>query len=257
MLVAASTFKLPLNLYYYELEQAGEIAPDAYIPNSGTTLANCHRMSLVDSNNEVSIAMLYNLGNFRTYKEKMRKYFTMTDDEIDGKYWSNNYYCTRMMMDTLRYLYENEAEFPEMIGYLKQACPDHYFKKYLDCEIAHKYGSFEGAENDVGIIYGENPFLLAVYTQDRGENVSAECAVLFKDYTDSQALARLDAEAEVPAAVQEPVTVALDAPETPPEPQAEEAAFEWWMLPITIAVFLLGSGLVLLILRIQKKNRSV
>ena len=255
MLVAASTFKLPLNLYYYELEQAGEIAPDAYIPNSGTTLANCHRMSLVDSNNEVSIAMLYNLGNFRTYKEKMRKYFTMTDDEIDGKYWSNNYYCTRMMMDALRYLYENEAEFPEMIGYLKQACPDHYFKKYLDCEIAHKYGSFEGAENDVGIIYGENPFLLAVYTQDRGENVSAECAVLFKDYTDSQALARLDAEAA--ASVPAPVTVALDAPEPPPEPQAEETAFEWWMLPITIAVFLLGSGLVLLILRIQKKNRSV
>ena len=31
MMIAGSTFKLPLNLYYYELENAGEIAPDALI----------------------------------------------------------------------------------------------------------------------------------------------------------------------------------------------------------------------------------
>ena len=31
MMVAASTYKLPLNLYYYQQELAGEIAPDALI----------------------------------------------------------------------------------------------------------------------------------------------------------------------------------------------------------------------------------
>lgn len=258
MMVAASTFKLPLNLYYYELEQAGEISPDAYIPNSGTTLANCHRMSLVDSNNDVSIAMLYNLGIFRTYKEKMRKYFTMTDAEISSAYYADNNYCTRMMMDALKYLYERQEDFPEMLDYMKQSCPGRYFKKYLDCEIAHKFGSFEGAENDVGIIYGEHPFLLAVYTMQAGENICAEAAVLCKDYTDEQAAQR-EAQAYAEAAAPAPVTVALDRAAEPTEEAQSEAAetadFAWWMIPVTLGVFLAGSGLVLLLLRIGKRRR--
>ncbi|MBQ7566290.1 MAG: serine hydrolase [Oscillospiraceae bacterium] len=269
MMVAASTFKLPLNLYYYELEQAGEISPDAYIPNSGTTLRNCHRMSLVDSNNDVSIAMLYNLGDFRTYKQKMRKYFTMTDEEITTPYWADNNYCTRMMTDALLYLYERQEQFPEMLDYMKQSCPGRYFKKRLDCEIAHKFGSFEGAENDVGIIYGDHPFLLSVFTMQAGENVSADAAVLFRDYTDERAAqreeaARLAAEQAAAEAAatkvaekSQPVTVTLDRPaQDEPLPEAEaESAFAWWMIPVALGVFLAGSGLVLLLLRIGKRRR--
>lgn len=187
-MIAGSTYKLPLNLYYYELQAAGEISGDDYIPGTSTTLDNCHRLSLVDSNNEISIAMLYNLGTFREYKEDMRKYFTMTDDEIDPVYYVNNYYCTRMMMDCLKYLYEHAEDFPEMLDYMTQACPGAYFKTYLEDEvtIAHKYGSFEGAENDTGIIYASQPFLLAVYTQSVGELICAKAAELLYEYTEYQ-----------------------------------------------------------------------
>ena len=34
MMIAGSTFKLPLNLYYYELENAGEIAPMRSLPRA-------------------------------------------------------------------------------------------------------------------------------------------------------------------------------------------------------------------------------
>ena len=37
---------------------------------------------------------------------------------------------------------------------------------------------FEGAVNDVGIIYAPQPFLLAVYTQDTSEAVVGEVAAL-------------------------------------------------------------------------------
>ena len=187
-MIAASTYKLPLNLYYYELQSAGEITGDTYIPGAGTTLDDCHRMSLVDSNNEVSIAMLYQLGSFRDYKEAMRTYFTMTDDEIDPIYYADNYYCTRMMMDCLKYLYAHEDDFPEMLDYMKQAFPGAYFRAYLDgrVTVAHKYGSFEGAENDTGIIYASQPFLLAVYTQGVGELIPAKAAALLYEYTEYQ-----------------------------------------------------------------------
>ena len=188
MMVAASTFKLPLNLYYYELENAGELAPDTLITEGGATLDRCHYLSIVESNNEISHALLYRIGTFRDYKNAMRKYFTMTDDEIDPKFYQNNYYCTRMMMDTLKYVYAHQDELPELISYMKQAHPQNgYFRaKVTEMEVAHKYGSFEGAENDVGIFYAEHPFLLAVYTQNVGEGVVQDAARLAADYNARQ-----------------------------------------------------------------------
>ena len=188
MMIAGSTFKLPLNLYYYEMENAGEIAPDALITQGGATLDWCHYLSIVESNNEISHALLYRIGNFRDYKNAMRQYFTMTDDEIDAKYYQDNYYCTRMMMDTLKHIYAHQDELPELIDYMKQSNPQNgYFKaKVTEMEVAHKYGSFEGAENDVGIFYAEHPFLLAVYTQNAGEPVVQDAARLAADYNARQ-----------------------------------------------------------------------
>lgn len=188
MMVAASTYKLPLNLYYYQQELAGEIAPDALIAGV-YRLSDCHYQSLVWSNNEISEAMLYQIGSFQEYKQTMRAFTDMTDDEIDPRYYSGNLYCTRMMMDALKYLYDHAADYEEMLSYMKEASPQNgYFRKYVtECEVAHKYGSFEGAENDTGIIYAGQPFLLAVYTQDvAGEEICAKAARLMKDYTDEQ-----------------------------------------------------------------------
>ena len=199
MFTAASTFKLPLNLYYYELQNEGKISGDTVLTEGGATLDRCHYLSLVESNNELSIAMLYRIGDFRTYKETMRRYFTMTDDEIDPKYYQDNYYCTRMMMDALKYLYAHADEFPEMLDYMEQSLPrDAYFLHDLADEvtIAHKYGSFEGAENDTGIFYTEEPFLLAVYTQSVGEEVVAQAAVLAYDYNQEQIAQAKQAEAD-------------------------------------------------------------
>lgn len=196
MMVAASTYKLPLNLYYYQQELAGEIASDALIAGV-YRLSDCHYQSLVWSNNEISEAMLYQIGSFQEYKQTMRTFTDMTDDEIDPRYYSGNLYCTRMMMDALKYLYDHAADYEEMLSYMKEASPQNgYFRKYVtECEVAHKYGSFEGAENDTGIIYAGQPFLLAVYTQDvAGEEICAKAARLMKDYTDEQYAIQLEQE---------------------------------------------------------------
>jgi len=265
-MVAGSTYKLPLNMYYYEMEQEGTIASDAYFSRVGTTLDKAHYESLVNSNNEMSIGLLYSLGEFRDYKEMMRKYFTMTDEEIDYVYYVDNYYCTRMMMDALNYLYEYRADFEEMIGYMKQAQPDQYFAAGAqDYEVAHKYGWFEGAVNDVGIIYAPQTFLLAVYTQDVSERVVADTAALFTAYNVWQN----PPEPEEPEGMEmEVVYVPKEEPEQPPvveelpsaeaelpaEPEEEEPAeentarpFEWWMVLVALGVFLLGGGMVSLL----------
>lgn len=260
MMVAASTYKLPLNMYYYEMEARGEIDPKAFIPNSGTTLDKCHEMSLQFSDNDTSMALLYNLGNFRTYKDCMRTYFSM--EEVPMQYYADNYYSTAMMMDALKYLYEHEADFSELLGYLKAACPGQYFKKYLaDCEIAHKYGSFEGAENDVGIIYTHQPFLLAVYTQGVGENIPARAAELLKQYTDEQYEKQLaeeerlrqeeaarqleEARAQVTAAKAEAAAI----------PMFRTNAFPVWMLGAVSLACILTAAVLLLVKKRQKVKK--
>lgn len=258
-MVAASTFKLPVNMYYYELEAAGEIASDAVIPGVGVSLEKAHELSLVESNNEVSIGMLYAIGDgvFSNYKTKMRKYFTMADEEIDYIYYADNYYCTNMMMDALKYLYENRELFSEMIGYMKQAQQDQYFcAGVTEYEVAHKYGWFEGAVNDVGIIYTEQPFLLAVYTQDvYGEGIVADIAALVTEYNVEQAKPKtvevllpvemISTEEEQP----EPPVMEEEAPEETPAVEEEPKTFVWWMVPVALGVFLLGGGGTVLLTR--------
>lgn len=259
-MVAASTFKLPLNMYYYEMEWAGEIEPDAYLPKAGVKLDVAHELSMVDSNNEVSIGMLYSLGDFPAYKEKMRKYFTMADEDIEYIYYADNYYCTHMMMDALKYLYENKEDFAELIGYMKRAQQDQYFCAGVkDYEVAHKYGWFDGAVNDVGIIYTEQPFLLAVYTQDvYGEGIVADVAALVTEYNAAKAA---EPAPEPEGVILEVEMIPLDpaqpeeipegpAPEVPVEATPEETAFAWWMIPVALGVFLLGgSGTILFVRR--------
>lgn len=263
-MIAASTYKLPVNMYFYEMEQAGEIESDAFIPRVGQTLDKAHQMSLVDSNNEVSIGMLYTIGeeNFVNYKEKMRKYFTMTDEEIDPLYYQDNYYCTNMMMDALKYLYENRDRFEEMIGYMKQAQQEYYFcSGVTEYEVAHKYGWFDGMVNDVGIIYTEEPFLLAVYTKNvYGEKILGEIAALVTQYnvehTTPEAIEVVLPVEMIPLEPEEPEEEEIPVEEVPveeepvPEVQEEQTAdFVWWMIPVALGVCLLGGGGTVLLTR--------
>lgn len=227
--IAASTYKLPLNMYFYEMEQAGEITGDTIITWTGLTLDYIHEQSIVNSNNELSEALMYYWGDHVTYKENLRKYFTMTDEEIEDCYWQANWFCTRMMMDCLKYLYENQESFEELIGYMKQAMPGQYFKRDVtEYEVAHKYGSVQWFNNDVGIIYTPQPFLLAVYTQGGsigGDGICAEAAKLMTAYTVWQG-EHMPVEEETEEVLEEPESQALTVEQLPVEEPVEEMVEE-------------------------------
>lgn len=71
------------------------------------------------------------------------------------------------MLTTLTYLYEHADSFEQLNEYLLQAKQDRYLQKHRgSVPVAHKYGTLHGRENDVGIVYTEQPFLVAIYTRD-------------------------------------------------------------------------------------------
>ena len=67
-LFAASTYKLPLNMYYYMMINNGEISPSANV--GGYVLSEAQRLSILLSDNDYSMAMAYAvitcnmIGNF-------------------------------------------------------------------------------------------------------------------------------------------------------------------------------------------------
>lgn len=182
---ACSTYKLPLNLLYYDMEAAGTITGDTIVPGTSTPLSECHHQSLEFSNNELSEAMMDNLGSYDVVKQNMRKYFTLSDEEIDSSYYHHNYFCARMMMDCAAYLYQHQTEYADALGYLKAAQPGEYFKAYLsDVVIAQKYGLRDGYNHNAGIIFADTPFVLSVYSyQAGGGEMIGRVAELFYRYS--------------------------------------------------------------------------
>lgn len=230
--IAASTYKLPLNMCFYEMEQEGKIDPNETFMWTGMTLAEVHRQSVLFSNNEVSEAMTGYWNNYYIYKENMRKYSSMPVEEIHPDFYLTNVSCTRMMMDTLKYLYSNSDRFEELIGYMKDAVPGQYFKAGVqEYEIAHKYGEVNEFVNDVAIIYTPQPILLAVYTQGiYGAGVCAQAARLVTDYTlwqiehGSSAELPEDVETDMEEAVE--VSAPVETTEQERTTESEELAVE-------------------------------
>lgn len=183
-MIAGSTYKLPLNMYYYELQNEGILSSNTII--AGYTLQDIHYESIVNSNNELSEALIYNLGSYQDYKEIIfSQYGELETEEISDLAWSSNYFTTRYMINTLQYLYDSSDQFTQMLDFMCLANPDSYFHKYVfDFDIAHKYGAYDTAENDVGIVYTDEPYLLAVYTYglDDGETVVGRINEAICDY---------------------------------------------------------------------------
>lgn len=195
---AASTYKLPLNMYWYELQNAGKYNKDSllhyhaycnedssgyiyqnYPINSVIPLATLQYYSIVESDNVASQILFAGLGGWNAMMEAIHKYSPNTH-----VYTNENYFNAAYMLDTLKYLYQNQEVFQELLTNMKTAKPNSYFKKYVDdVDIAHKYGEYDIVHNDVGIIFTKQPYALAVFTNNiDGENIVGEVNRIIYEY---------------------------------------------------------------------------
>lgn len=172
LMTAASLYKLPLNMYYYEQEAAGNISPNARY--GGYPLSQCHQQSLQFSNNELSQAMVRALGTTSRYKHLMLKYGGVPETEIGQAFFRSNCSSSRYMMGVLKYLYARSDFFSQAIGYLKAAHPGMYFKKYVSqYPIAQKYGWLNYNFNCAAIVYTDEPYLVVAYSDHVPSNLEA------------------------------------------------------------------------------------
>lgn len=183
----ASLYKLPLNMYFYELEAAGELASDESI--YGVPLDYCHEQSLVYSNNELSQLMVDWIGSYRQFKEIAFGYTGLDESERGFDYYASGGFTARMMVGMLQTLWDDPETFGQEIEYLKEANPGEYLESgECGLEIAQKYGyeHYDGILNIciAGIVYTDEPFLITVLTRGVGwaEVLMGELCDAFAEY---------------------------------------------------------------------------
>ncbi len=212
----ASVYKLPLNMYYYELESAGLIEPDALV--NGYRLDICHKHSLVYSNNEMSEGMIKAMGSYRYFKESIAVYSGVDLETVDGEYFWNSVFSANMLLETVRYLYNNSELFSECIFYMKQAQPGQYIRGGVtQYEIAQKYGYLSDGDSSIqvavaGIVYTPEPFILVILTNNvwGALELMSDLSAAFCDYNLSMTASKALQEKEP-----------TPSPETKPAPEPE------------------------------------
>ena len=198
--VGASTYKLPLNMLIQDGINSGLLKPndtvlfeaDDYEVSAGNLVIDYDigddipldylmHESLFYSSNTAS-RMLYKLfGGFSAFKQYCDRYSDVDYASTGENNWTN----VNFLMDVVSYFHAHLKEYCDIAMFLSTAMPHDYGAYYLQWPMIHKYGHYDTAINDVGVVNGAYPFLFVVLsenmeTQDVGMivNIMAEYTVV-------------------------------------------------------------------------------
>lgn len=201
--ISASIYKVPLAMLYYEKLNAKEITLDTklkytaisyeaggligetYSIGDYITLETLLYNSIVLSDNTASRILFNNLGGWDTYRTMIKKYDEVNSDSTE---FYDNAFTSRYTNSVLKYLYEHEKEYDYLLFDMKLVCQDSYLKANIpkEKEVAQKYGSYDNSENAIGIVYGDTPYLISIFTNPStggGEKIVGDLSEIFYKYT--------------------------------------------------------------------------
>ncbi|MCR4434933.1 MAG: class A beta-lactamase-related serine hydrolase [Clostridiales bacterium] len=188
---AASTIKIPLNIYLYEKIKSGEVDPqetltylqEDYEEGTGTiryekvgkkyTLKELSRLSIVCSDNVAANMLFRYLGayNIKQYMREMGGTVVKDDENVS---------CPKDMglyMKKVYEFYQKEGALgEELMNYFLNTEYNDRIPALLpsDIKVAHKIGTQVRVFNDVGIIYADRPYILSIMTKEIDEDVAAD-----------------------------------------------------------------------------------
>lgn len=178
---AASTYKLSLAMVYYDQIAAGQrqltdtlVYGSDYAEDDGPVawdhehgeelpLSLLLNSLIVYSDNSAANILWEGLGGWESYKQLDAEYSSVP---LTEEFYSDaNLLTPRYGHDLLTRLYHDPEKYGDLLRDLKQAEPGNYLRITVNEEIAQKYGAFDDANNILGIVYGKQPYSIAIYTQ--------------------------------------------------------------------------------------------
>lgn len=165
--IAASIYKLPLAMLYYDKVNEGEYTLDSTFTYSGymhedagvissdygigsqVPLSDLLNDLIIYSDNDAGHILYENLGGWKEYKEAMTKY---TDSISENYYTMDNVTTANTMNDVVTYLYDHKEDYKGLIKNMEEAEPGEYLDRDTQLSMPQKYGMYDSALNSVGFV---------------------------------------------------------------------------------------------------------
>lgn len=177
-MVAASTYKLPLNMHYYELRNAGAVkgsdelefrdysfeaggpvGDTLYEIGDKISIDILQYYSILYSDNTASRILFDGLGGWTNYRNAIRKFSSVS---YENEFYENKF-KVRYMNDVLQYLYQHASSFEELLYRLQVIGAKSDMQRLIPAPVAMKDGNYGLARNAAGIIYADKPYAAAIY----------------------------------------------------------------------------------------------
>lgn len=188
--IAASIYKLPLTMLYYDKVNEGEYTLDSTFTYSGymhedagvissdygigsqVPLSDLLNDLIIYSDNDAGHILYENLGGWKEYKEAMTKY---TDTISENYYTMDNVTTANTMNDVVTYLYDHKEDYKGLIKNMEEAEPGEYLDRDTQLSMPQKYGMYDSALNSVGFVECNTSYSIVVLTSlgDKGADVMA------------------------------------------------------------------------------------
>lgn len=188
--IAASIYKLPLAMLYYDKVNEGEYTLDSTFTYSGymhedagvissdygigsqVPLSDFLNDLIIYSDNDAGHILYENLGGWKEYKEAMTKY---TDSISENYYTMDNVTTANTMNDVVTYLYDHKEDYKGLIKNMEEAEPGEYLDRDTQLSMPQKYGMYDAALNSVGFVECNTSYSIVVLTSlgDKGADVMA------------------------------------------------------------------------------------
>lgn len=188
--IAASIYKLPLAMLYYDKVNEGEYTLDSTFTYSGymhedagvissdygigsqVPLSDLLNDVIIYSDNDAGHILYENLGGWKEYKEAMTKY---TDSISENYYTMDNVTTANTMNDVVTYLYDHKEDYKGLIKNMEEAEPGEYLDRDTQLSMPQKYGMYDSALNSVGFVECNTSYSIVVLTSlgDKGADVMA------------------------------------------------------------------------------------
>lgn len=188
--IAASIYKLPLAMLYYDKVNEGEYTLDSTFTYSGymhedagvissdygigsqVPLSDLLNDLIIYSDNDAGHILYENLGGWKEYKEAMTKY---TDTISENYYTMDNVTTANTMNDVVTYLYDHKEDYKGLIKNMEEAEPGEYLDRDTQLSMPQKYGMYDSALNSIGFVECNTSYSIVVLTSlgDKGADVMA------------------------------------------------------------------------------------
>lgn len=188
--IAASIYKLPVAMLYYDKVNEGEYTLDSTFTYSGymhedagvissdygigsqVPLSDLLNDLIIYSDNDAGHILYENLGGWKEYKKAMTKY---TDSISENYYTMDNVTTANTMNDVVTYLYNHKEDYKGLIKNMEEAEPGEYLDRDTQLSMPQKYGMYDSALNSVGFVECNTSYSIVVLTSlgDKGADVMA------------------------------------------------------------------------------------